>query len=96
MFKLAGRYNRSTFVQLVHNNKNVATSQFREAKSMNLSNLAVASLNIDAGFGKKLMNCPDFLRYQFIGIRNVSLFRHHAFNLCTFLFPDFIFYYWVI
>ena len=67
ILKLSVQYNSSTFVHLVNNNRKMAEQQLREAKSKNISSLVVASLNLDPVFSKKLMNCPDFLRYQFIG-----------------------------
>ena len=69
ILKLSGKYRNSTFVHLVHDNEKQAKQQHAEAKSINVSNLVVASLTLDHTFSEKLMNCPDFFRYQLIGTK---------------------------
>lgn len=68
LLSLASKYQKSTFVNLM-DSEEVAESLYEEVKKRNLSNLVITALpdGVDDSFTLKLVESPEFLRYQFIG-----------------------------
>ncbi len=67
ILKLSVLHPYSTFLHLVNENLDLAEKLHLEAKSANRTNIAVGSVKLDSSFTSKLMSCPDFFRYQYIG-----------------------------
>ncbi|XP_070556270.1 uncharacterized protein [Ptychodera flava] len=69
LLTLASKYPNSTFISMLDNSED-AEDIFQKVKSRNLSNTLVTALvtGIDESFAWKLVESPEFLRYQFIDI----------------------------
>ena len=63
----------------------IAETHFKDVKRLGLWNNAIAVSKLDESFSKKLVESPDFLRYQFIG----KYMGHIICYLC-FVFPAMI------
>ncbi len=75
ILKLAGHYPHSTVLHLVDEDPTTAKSQYGSARKVNLSNLVIGSLKLDHMFASKLVQSPDFFRYQFIGMHYEGIFN---------------------
>ena len=75
ILKLAGHYPHSTVLHLMDEDPTTAKSQYESARKANLSNLVIGSLKLDHMFASKLVQSPDFFRYQFIGMHYDGIFN---------------------
>ncbi|XP_071119311.1 uncharacterized protein [Haliotis cracherodii] len=64
--QLAPQYPNSTFVSLV-SEADTATTLLQEVQEQNITNMVVNVMPLDTTLVTKLMKCPDFLRYQYLG-----------------------------
>ncbi|XP_013403378.1 uncharacterized protein LOC106168754 [Lingula anatina] len=65
---LAKHYKNSTFISL-HSELEEAEKLYQETWKMNVTNIVITSLAVDQDFTTKLLQSPDFLRYQYFGVQ---------------------------
>ncbi len=65
---LAHKYHNSTFVAMVDNDAHKAAQLYDKVKTEQLTNLVVTNLTVDHKFTSKLVESPEFFRYQYIGM----------------------------
>ena len=64
---LASKYTNSTFVTLIDNDPSLAEKLHQSIQTRNLKNVALTNITIDASIVNKLVESPEFLRYQLLG-----------------------------
>ncbi|XP_006822754.2 uncharacterized protein LOC102804265, partial [Saccoglossus kowalevskii] len=74
LLSLASKYKNSTFINLMDNVEG-AEKLYKRVKQMNLTNLLVAALpdTVDDTLTHKLVESPEFFRYQFIDLEEFLL-----------------------